>query len=133
MHVVNFENLLLSVFYYFLTEFKCSLLRPVNCAGRAIHAFPNKMRRPKCFRLRLNSMSHPLSSSCSASVSVLILGPVVHVCNSVSGSTSVRLLFRLGSPCSAERQQLHAMQYRCTYNTLKVHDQCAQGMRSLEL
>ena len=40
------ENIQLSVFYYFLTEFKhlqSGLLRP---ASYAIHAFPNKMQRP---------------------------------------------------------------------------------------
>ena len=43
LSVLPLENLLLSVFYYFLTEFKhlqCGLPHPVS---RAIHAFPNKM------------------------------------------------------------------------------------------
>ena len=39
------DNLQLSVFYYFLTEFKClqyGLLCPASCTDGAIHAFLNK-------------------------------------------------------------------------------------------
>ena len=45
------ENLLLSVLYYFLTDFKCLqcvLLHAARCTDRVhvIHAFQNKMWRP---------------------------------------------------------------------------------------
>ena len=79
VHIVNFENTLLSVFYYLLTEFKCGLLRSVSCTDRAIHAFPNEMRRfpnPRIcsFELEQHVTPSKLYYSCSVSVSVLVLG-----------------------------------------------------------
>ena len=43
------ENLLLGIICCLLFEFKhlqCGLLRPTSYTDRAIHAFPNKTRRP---------------------------------------------------------------------------------------
>ena len=82
---VSLKNILLSVFYFFLTEFKClkyGLLNPTSCTctNRAIHASPNKTQSlhlaPEYFFLSFNG-THSLGYysfiiAASASVSVLV-------------------------------------------------------------
>ena len=61
------ESLLLSVFYYFLTEFKClqcGLLCPTSCTDRAILTFLLKERGP--WVLEYCIMVHIAHACCSA-------------------------------------------------------------------
>ena len=79
------ENLLLSIICCLL-EFKhlqCGLLRPTSYTDRAIHAFPNKMRRPPWPRnifFRVLTAHHTLwarVASCSGQVTLCALTVLV--------------------------------------------------------